>query len=472
MISPSRRTLATVMFLLLNTFLVSATHANGVAAPSTRVVTDLSPSERSKQADLDRALYVRSMLLQRINYVNSGERMADFSRFVKEQGGHTVMHRHSQTNGHDVSNDPEQQQHALSASDPFSKDRLNLDLVDDESPDCPKSRFRGQQLFRNETYNPNLLQLTLRAIHLFILFSPLISTLGIAMMSTTFRQGTWYRLLTACIASAGAAWIKWGQWSSTRRDMFPDALCDNLSKLHSDAPAHSAAYSRDILERSLGLARGKLHHVFDEFDGTPIASGSIAQIHKACINGHLVAVKIRHPNVAKLMDMDFRLMSLAARCLDWIPALSWLHIRDSVEQFSYTMAAQSYLNVEAHHLEVLNQNFENWSHVRFPQPFYASSAVIIETFEPGRIVTSVIAKYEQLAEKIRESPSSYVLQDVEELEQRAVSVIEKDDENEVFEVTASDLIPIDLANFIVSTGLGLYLKMLLVDGLMHADLHP
>jgi predicted unusual protein kinase regulating ubiquinone biosynthesis (AarF/ABC1/UbiB family) len=61
---------------------------------------------------------------------------------------------------------------------------------------------------------------------------------------------------------------------------------------------------------------------------------------------------------------------------------------------------------------------------------------------------------------------------VEELEQRAVSVIEKDDENEVFEVTASDLIPIDLANFIVSTGLGLYLKMLLVDGLMHADLHP
>ena len=155
-----------------------------------------------------------------------------------------------------------------------------------------------------------------------------------------------------------------------------------------------------LLASSLGLAPDTLLQVFDSFDPQPLASGSIAQVHKAELDGKLLAIKVRHPNVARLMDLDFRLMSLAARLFDVLPGLRWLRIRDSVEQFSTTMAAQAHLHVEAYHLEILNYNFRNWKAIRFPEPFFASSSVIIETFEPGVVFGKMIDEFEQKAQQI------------------------------------------------------------------------
>lgn len=225
--------------------------------------------------------------------------------------------------------------------------------------------------------------------------------------------------------------------------MFPQALCDSLSELHNSAPAHSWNYTQEQVESSLDIPKGCLLEVFDKFDTKPLASGSIAQVHKACLkNGDVVAAKVRHPRVAELIDMDFRLMTMLATVCDWIPGLRWLHVRDSVSQFSHTMAAQAHLNVEAHHLEVLNHNFRNWKHVRFPQPFFASPALILETYERGNIVTDILDVYDEEARLLGG------------------------------DFNGSDLIPVELAKFIVTSGLSLYLKMLFVDNLMHADLHP
>jgi aarF domain-containing kinase len=104
------------------------------------------------------------------------------------------------------------------------------------------------------------------------------------------------------------------------------------------------------------------------------------------------------------------------------------------------MAAQAHLNVEAHHLEVLTHNFRNWVYVDFPLPIFACSKVIIETFEEGKICSTVIDQYDRLASEVG--------------------------------LTAGDVMPVPLAKFIVTTGVALYLKMLIVDNLMHADLHP
>jgi aarF domain-containing kinase len=257
-----------------------------------------------------------------------------------------------------------------------------------------------------------------------------------------------------------------GQWASTRSDMFPDRFCEALSQLHADAPAHSWKITQTTVEEALCIPKGCLHDVFQEFDEEPVASGSIAQIHRAILKplnshaqsnlnanekddddnnantekGSLVAVKVRHPNVAQLIDMDFRLMSMIATLIDCFPALRWLRIKSSIEQFSHTMAAQAYLNIEAHHLEVLNHNFRKWDYVDFPQPIFACSKVIIETFEEGKICTSMIEQYDRLAGDIG--------------------------------LNAGDVMPIPLAKFIVTTGVALYLKMLIIDNLMHADLHP
>ncbi len=265
-----------------------------------------------------------------------------------------------------------------------------------------------------------------------------------------------------------------GQWASTRSDMFPDALCQALSELHADAPAHNWQITQRTVEEALCIPKGSLFEVFEEFDQNPVASGSIAQVHRAVLrsNSHsydlserkgeaTVAVKVRHPNVSRLIDMDFRLMSFIADIADRIPSLSWLRVRESVEQFSHTMAAQAHLNVEAHHLEVLNYNFRHWDTVQFPSPLFACSSVIIETFEKGEICTSVIDRYDNLA-KTTYGP---IVEEVEDEEDDLAAF--KPNHGHGYE-----LMPVRLAKFIVTTGLSLYLKMLLIDNLMHADLHP
>lgn len=294
-------------------------------------------------------------------------------------------------------------------------------------------------------YAPRLI---LRAMGLGFYFTPVFSTVGLAAISQSFRQKYWYRLVAHCLSSCGPAFIKWGQWASTRSDMFPDSLCVSLSGLHADAPAHSWRFTKRSVEQALCIKKGSLLEVFQSFDEMPIASGSIAQIHKATLRSRTgkngtVAVKVRHPNVSRLIDMDFRIMTMLANFVDYIPALSWLRVRSSVEQFSHTMAAQTHLNVEAHHLEVLNHNFRHWKHVSFPRPLFACSNVIVETFQKGQICTALIDEY-QLSH----------------------------DTSLVKDTPSHELMPVELSKFIVTTGLAIYLKMLLVDNLMHADLHP
>jgi aarF domain-containing kinase len=522
-----------VKVLLVVTLLVVTLSASSVSAKATTTSTTTTVVALSKDKDNsrgsvttttdsivsdktrthnDRAAFVREVLGRRLRYVDSGKRLQDFTKWVKDQGGDTtIFSMHGVNNDGDNSNDSEtesennnntknseskshinadkftrhkDQQLLLQIqtpptrkekNDPFATDRLNLDLV--LLPNTPPSQYTGKQLNTINLRPPSALKLSLRAMRLSVHFAPVMSTVGLAVVSKTFRQHIWYGWVSSCLGSAGASFTKWAQWAATRNDMFPEALCDQLATLHSDAPAHNWKFSAASVESSLGLKSGTILSVFDQFEQKPIASGSIAQIHKAVLAGKLVAVKIRHPNVAELIDMDFRLMTRLARIMDWIPALSWLHVSDSVAQFSHTMAAQAHLQVEAHHLEVLNFNFKGWSQVNFPRPFYASSAMIIETFEPGRIATSVLDAYDDVADTLNKNDTIGILignMIVEEADDDGDYHDSKNsnvDESRAI-VEGSDLIPPQFAKFIVTTGVALYLKMLLVDNLMHADLHP
>lgn len=420
-----------------------------------------------------RSEFVRHILKDRLKYVRNGRRMADFHTWIRKRGGQLQV---LSTHGVDVDvestaiqqkddkkdyNYKEEQQslQVLSKNDPFAMNRLDLDLPVNNLPNL----YEGKPIHLIDELAPSVIQLFWRTIQLSLKFSPVLSTTWLAVLSSKFRK-VWYKWVATSLGSTSAAFIKWGQWAATRNDMFPDELCQELEQLQSSAPEHSWAFSEKMMESSLGLPQDSLMDVFDSFDQKPLASGSIAQVHKACIDGKPVAVKIRHPRVAQLIDMDFRIMTAFAKVCDWVPALSWLHIRESVEQFSHTMAAQAHLQVEAHHLEILNHNFRKWPHVKFPYPIYASSAVIIETFEPGAIVSDVLDQYDALAKGKSDNKSS-----------KSVTVEETDEakDSQVLPAkVASDLIPANTAKFIVATGLGLYLKMLLVDNLMHADLHP
>jgi hypothetical protein len=394
------------------------------------------PSLEEKKARIE---YVGNSLCDRIDYVTKGKRKSDIHQWVEEQGGEAKIFS---MHGVDVNFEMDELQNMelevnivpiskQNKNDPFLPDRMNLNLSNSTQ------MVFNQEMIKENDKPPTALQLSLRAIELSLHFAPVLTTAWLAVLSNKFRCGIWYRWVASCLASSGAAFIKWGQWAATRTDMFPVALCDTLSDLHNSAPAHSWNFTQKQVESSLDIPPGSLYEVFDSFDPEPLASGSIAQVHKARLrNGELVVAKVRHPRVAQLIDMDFRLMAMLASICDWIPALKWLHVRDSVSQFSHTMAAQAHLNVEAHHLEVLNHNFRTWQHLRFPQPFHASSSVILETFERGRIVTDVLDDFDSEAGSMENPLQGY------------------------------ELIPVDLAKFIVTSGVSLYLKMLVVDNLM------
>ncbi|MQL95620.1 hypothetical protein Taro_028281 [Colocasia esculenta] len=276
--------------------------------------------------------------------------------------------------------------------------------------------------------------LVIRAIYLAILLSPAIAMAPFAdSFGDQFRR-TWLHVVHATLERAGPAFIKWGQWAATRPDLFPSDLCAELAKLHSKAPEHSFAYTKETVENAFGR---KLSEIFDSFDEVPVASGSVAQVHRASLTLYpgkqnkpmVVAVKVRHPGVGELIKRDFAIINTVAKISKFIPTLNWLRLDESVQQFAVFMMSQVDLAREAAHLSRFIYNFRWSKDVSFPKPLYplVHPAVLVETYEHG------------------ESVSHYV-----------------DD------IQGHDRLKSTLAHI----GTHALLKMLLVDNFIHADMHP
>nr|XP_043618609.1 probable serine/threonine-protein kinase abkC [Erigeron canadensis] len=277
--------------------------------------------------------------------------------------------------------------------------------------------------------------LLIRAIYLAILFSPSIAMAPFAEYIGNSSREKWLHLVRRTLEVAGPAFIKWGQWAATRPDLFPRDLCTELSKLHSKAPEHSFSYTKKTVEKAFGR---ELSEIFDDFEELPVASGSIAQIHRAVlkckyrgkpIKPLTVAVKVRHPGVGESIKRDFEIINVVAKMSGFIPTLKWLRLDESVQQFAVFMMSQVDLAREAANLSRFIYNFRRWKDVSFPKPLYplVHPAVLVETFEQG------------------ESVAHYV------------------DELEGHERLKSSLAHI---------GTHALLKMLLVDNFIHADMHP
>ncbi|KAL5730703.1 hypothetical protein ACHQM5_003498 [Ranunculus cassubicifolius] len=280
--------------------------------------------------------------------------------------------------------------------------------------------------------------LFMRAIYLAFLFSPTIAMAPFAdSFGEEFRK-KWLHLVHVSLEKAGPAFIKWGQWAATRPDLFPRDLCIELSKLHSKAPEHSFAYTKKAIEKAFGR---KIPEIFDDFEEKPIASGSVAQVHRAKLRSQntgkqdkptIVAVKVRHPGVGESIRRDFAIIHFFSQISNFIPALRWLRLDESVQQFAVFMMSQVDLSREAAQLSRFIYNFRKAKNVSFPRPLYplVHPAVLVETYEQG------------------ESVSRYI-----------------DDDDEL---TGSDKTKRALAHI----GTHALLKMLLEDNFIHADMHP
>ena len=108
----------------------------------------------------------------------------------------------------------------------------------------------------------------------------------------------------------GPIFVKFGQILSTRRDLLPDDLADELEKLQDQVPPFPGAQARALIERAFGKP---VDQVLDAFDERPLASASVAQVHTARLkDGRAVVVKVLRPDIEKVIRRDLGLLYLLA----------------------------------------------------------------------------------------------------------------------------------------------------------------
>ncbi|KAL9616532.1 MAG: hypothetical protein Q9160_008599 [Pyrenula sp. 1 TL-2023] len=254
-----------------------------------------------------------------------------------------------------------------------------------------------------------------------------------------------------------------GQWAASRSDIFPTEMCNVMSTLHSNAPAHSFETTKRTIEKAFDGRN--FDDIFEEFQEKPLGVGAIAQVYKAKLKPDLavpgstessqttptlrqqvrqnvdalvksspqrvpssyVAIKVLHPKVERIVRRDLRIMGILAALINAIPTMNWLSLPDEVAQFGEMMRLQLDLRIESANLSKFRNHFHNRTTAWFPYPYseYSTRQVLVEEYAQG-------------------IPLAVFLE-------RGGGVFQQE---------------------IADEGLDAFLRMLLIDNFVHADLHP
>ena len=182
------------------------------------------------------------------------------------------------------------------------------------------------------------------------------------------KQGRALRLRLA-LEQLGPIFVKFGQMLSTRRDLIPIDIANELAKLQDQVPPFSYSKVHVLIEKSYGKP---INRIFKKFSKEPIASASVAQVHFAeLLNGQEVAVKILRPNINKAVDKDIKLLRIFA----WLLELMWsdgkrLRPQEVVEEFSKHTKSELNLLLEAAHCSHLGENFKDKKLLIVPEVYW------------------------------------------------------------------------------------------------------
>jgi ubiquinone biosynthesis protein len=184
--------------------------------------------------------------------------------------------------------------------------------------------------------------------------------------------------LRMALEELGPIFVKFGQVLSTRRDLMPPDLADELARLQDRVPPFSSELAIAQITRSLGAHPDTL---FASFDRVPVASASIAQVHFAVLkNGTEVAVKVLRPGMKKSIDEDVALMHTFAELIGSVWADSKrLKPREVVAEFDKYLHDELDLMREAANASQLRRNFADSKLLLVPEMYwdYCSSSVIV-----------------------------------------------------------------------------------------------
>jgi ubiquinone biosynthesis protein len=194
-----------------------------------------------------------------------------------------------------------------------------------------------------------------------------------------FDQPRGVRLRLA-LERLGPIFVKFGQVLSTRRDLLPLDVADELAKLQDRVPPFPAAQAAALVENAFGR---RLDALFATFDAEPVASASIAQVHFATLkDGREVAVKVLRPGMLDAIEDDLTLLHTLAR---WVERLSAdgkrLRPREVVAEFDTYLHDELDLVREAANAAQLRRNMQGLNLVLVPEmiwEFCKSGVIVME----------------------------------------------------------------------------------------------
>jgi len=233
------------------------------------------------------------------------------------------------------------------------------------------------------------------------------------------------RRLLASLLTLGPTFIKLGQLLSTRPDILPPEYIDEFAQLQDRVPPAPWEEARVVLEEELG----PVEEAFDEFDDDAISGASLGQVYRAEIDGESVAVKIRRPGIEELVNADLRAIKWSLPILMYfVGEARSFSLETLADEFSKTIREEMDYGREAEMLTEIRGNFADGDSIRIPG--------VVETHSTARVLTM-------------EYIPGTKINDLEELDDLSI------DRTELAETLQRS-----------------YLKMIIDDGVFHADPHP
>ena len=184
--------------------------------------------------------------------------------------------------------------------------------------------------------------------------------------------------LRLALQELGPVSIKFGQLLSTRRDLLPDDVADELSLLQDKVAPFDSAEAAAAIERELGRS---IDQVFNDFDYEPLAAASVAQVHSVTLaDGESAVIKVLRPGIEKQIAADIRLLKRLAKIIDSLSdELKRLRLPEVIEDYEATITAELDLRHEAANASLLKKNTSKRKLVYVPTVFwdYSSPRVMV-----------------------------------------------------------------------------------------------
>ena len=212
--------------------------------------------------------------------------------------------------------------------------------------------------------------------------------------SERFEKLTRPQRLRMAFEELGPTYIKLAQALSTRPDLVPADIANELAKLQDEVAPFSFDEVKNVVEAEFGKPS---EEIFDELDQQPLASASIGQVHKARLkDGEAVAVKFQRPGIQKVIEVDLEIMlHLATLAENHIKEFEIQRPVKIVQEFARTLEKELDYNIEASYMERIGRQFLDHPFIYIPLVFreYTTSRVLTTELIDG-IKISKIEKLE------------------------------------------------------------------------------